>query len=43
MGLKRKEERALFKNKISAATETRRETEAAKKDPVWRGGKCVRT
>jgi hypothetical protein len=43
--LKKKEERALFKNRISAATESRREIEAAKKRPDlgegWR--KSVRT
>ena len=33
IGLKKKEERALFKNRISAATERRREIEAAKKRP----------
>jgi hypothetical protein len=41
---KKKEERALFKNRMSAATERRREIEAAKKDPILeRGGKSVRT
>ena len=33
MGWKKKEERALFKNRISAATERRREIETAKKRP----------
>jgi hypothetical protein len=32
-GVEKKEERALFKNRISAATERRREIEAAKKRP----------
>ena len=41
-GFENKEERALFKNKISAATERRREIEDAKKDPILeRGGKRV--
>ena len=31
MGWKKKEERALFKNRISAATERKREIQAAKK------------
>ena len=45
MGLKKQEERALFKNIISAATERRREIEAAKKRPDLGegGGNSVRT
>jgi hypothetical protein len=39
MGWKKKQERALFKNRISAATERRREIEAAKKETgSWREG-----
>jgi hypothetical protein len=34
-----KEGRALFKNRISAATERRRGTEEQKKTRSWRGGK----
>ena len=42
MGWKKKEERALFKNRISAATERRREIEAAKKKTrSWRGRERV--
>ena len=43
MGLeKKKEERALFKNRISAATERRRGKEAAKKRPdLGEGGETV--
>ena len=45
MGLENREERALFKNRISAATERRREIEDAKKRPDLGegGGKSVRT
>jgi hypothetical protein len=41
MGWKKKEERTLFKNRISAATERRREIEAAKSTRSWRGGERV--
>ena len=42
MGEKKKEARALFKNRISAAKERRREIEAAKtKTRSWRGGERV--
>ena len=43
-GLKKKEERALFKNRISAATERRREINGTKKRPdLGEGGKSVLT
>jgi len=43
MGWKKEEERALFKNRISAATERRREIESQKIDPILERGKSKRT